>query len=142
MTPKPASSRSLSLKEIAIRYGLALLVGLPATLLAGAVGGAVLHIAAFLSFEEVTLESLPGMIVMGIIFGSLAALPVTLGVLPIAAIFLRRMGRLHWPVWLALGTIAGVCRTWLGSEGTDPFVSILVASALGGLAAGAVFALA
>ncbi|HRQ90746.1 MAG TPA: hypothetical protein PLA50_18280, partial [Bacteroidia bacterium] len=80
--------------------------------------------------------------VMGIIFGSWAALPVTLGILPVAAIFLRRMGRLHWPVWLALGAITGLGRVWIGAEMEDPFVSILVASALGGLAAGAVFALA
>lgn len=130
-----------------MRYGLACLVGILATLVAGAVGGTVIHVAMQLSFDETTVRSLPGMVVAGILLSSLPAAPVTLGVLPLLAVSLRRLKRGRWPVWLSAGLVAGAIRVWLWSDDlvegavtSNPFVSLVAAGAIAGLSAGALFA--
>ncbi len=146
-TPSP-SSRLAFAKALAIRYGLALLLGIPAAVLAGAVGGMVVHTSLMAFHDEMTLASLPGMVVMGMLLGSLQAAPVTLGALPVAAVLLRCVRRFRWPIWLLVGAAAGACRIlasphelYGGNVPSATDLTFLAAGIAGGLAAAALFAL-
>ncbi|KFN51121.1 hypothetical protein [Arenimonas composti] len=130
----------------AVDLGLVLLLALVTTPLAGMVGGFVISSAMLISGIGSAMTVL-SFTLLGAIFGALVAWPVTLGVLPAAALLLARLPvgpRLTWLLPLA-GLVAGGLRVVeepaaFAADTTS--VTVVLAGALAGLVAGFVFQIA
>lgn len=145
--PRPQSVPDvvpLTIKSWVLRVLRALGIGLLATVVASAAGGAWFALMAILLDRAAGVLAAPGIVAWGLVLGPIWALPVTLGWLPLL--------RVGWParwrgyrgrVLLAAGPVAGalhMARLVEGDHATGVMSWVLVGAATaGGLAAGLVF---
>lgn len=147
-SPHAAWPRAWALR-ITVTAGTALI----ATPLAGAVGGAVLFVGAMLGQVDTSMLLLASFLFYGALIGSLIAAPVTLVVLPAACLLLHARSRLSCWLLPVLGLLAGVMRSCepcksisfspdahLAATLLEADHTMLLASGLGGMAAGLLFA--
>ncbi len=124
------------------RPAAALAIGLLATVAGSAAGAVTIGLGSALTDGPQALRATPGFVVYGVILGPVLAWPATLVALPAAFLLVPR--RFLRPVLLAGGAVAGglsVLVQVTAEAGLDPLGwTMLAAGAVGGLAAGAVFA--
>lgn len=124
----------------------ALVGGLLATVTSSAVGGLWFALMAVALDAPSGAMAAPGIVMIGLVFGPLYALPVTLGVLPALWLVVRRFapGRVG-PMMLLCGPLAGAIHLWRILPRDDETSVMgwvfLGAGTAGGLAAGLTFRL-